>query len=103
MKIPFLIFLSFYVGDITQKGYEKKKQRLLGPYMSASVATNNNNGSTSAGQGQSQGENFYNIKVFSRFHTKKSFMFLFFTIILTNPLFFSLLLCWLFNFKILAW
>lgn len=43
-----------FLGDITQKGYEKKRQRLLGPYMSVIAATNNNNGSA-AGQGQSQG------------------------------------------------
>ena len=48
-----LLFFLF-LGDITQKGYEKKRQRLLGPYMSVIAANNNNNGSA-AGQGQSQG------------------------------------------------
>jgi hypothetical protein len=48
----------FSPGDITQKGYEKKRQRLLAPYLSATAvtgSTNNNNGNASSqGQGESR-------------------------------------------------
>jgi hypothetical protein len=30
---PFSFFLSRPTGDITQKGYEKKRSRLLAPYL----------------------------------------------------------------------
>ena len=55
--MPYPIFLPF-TGDITQKGYEKKRQRLLAPYISATAVTgitNNNNGNASTqGQGESR-------------------------------------------------
>lgn len=35
-------------GDITQKGYEKKKQRLLAPYMASSDAQSRKSGEDSA-------------------------------------------------------
>lgn len=49
-------------GDITQKGYEKKRQRLLAPYLSATAVTgstnnsssNNNGNASSQGQGKSR-------------------------------------------------
>lgn len=53
--IFFVLKTFFFLGDITQKGYEKKRQRLLAPYMSVIAANNNGNGSV-AGQGQSQGK-----------------------------------------------
>lgn len=31
-------------GDITQKGYEKKRSRLLAPFINSTTSTNNNNG-----------------------------------------------------------
>ncbi|KAL7012143.1 hypothetical protein ACKWTF_014657 [Chironomus riparius] len=46
--------LELSEGDITQKGYEKKRQRLLAPYLSATAVTGsitNNNGNASS-QGQ---------------------------------------------------
>ncbi|KAL7012146.1 hypothetical protein ACKWTF_014657 [Chironomus riparius] len=48
--------LELSEGDITQKGYEKKRQRLLAPYLSATAVTGsitNNNGNASS-QGQAE-------------------------------------------------
>ncbi|XP_070495402.1 disco-interacting protein 2-like isoform X4 [Chironomus tepperi] len=47
--------LELSEGDITQKGYEKKRQRLLAPYLSATAvtgSTNNNNNGNASSQGQ---------------------------------------------------
>ena len=49
---------NLFPGDITQKGYEKKRQRLLAPYLSATAVTgsttNNNGNASSQGQGESR-------------------------------------------------
>lgn len=35
LTIPLYMTIFFFTGDITQKGYEKKRAKLLAPYMPA--------------------------------------------------------------------
>lgn len=59
----FIIPLSHLLGDITQKGYEKKRQRLLAPY--TSVSSVNKNGSQAVPTQGNRG--FLHLRIYRRF------------------------------------